>query len=43
MKAVPLLEPDGRLIINALRKENRDREILVEIDSPRNLWLEKAI
>lgn len=41
--ALKFLEPGGRLVINAIRKENTDRELLSQIDYPRDLWLEKTI
>lgn len=37
------LEPEGRLVINAIRKEERDKEALLGLDYPRDLWLEKEI
>ncbi len=37
------LEKGGRLVINAIRKENRDRETLLAIDYARDLWMEKEI
>lgn len=37
------LKPRGRLVINAIRKEDIDREALTLIDYPRDLWLEKEI
>lgn len=37
------LEPGGRLVINAIRKEDADRECLKEIDYPRHLWMEKEV
>jgi propanol-preferring alcohol dehydrogenase len=37
------LAPGGRLVINAIRKESADRQVLAEIDYPRQLWLEKEI
>lgn len=37
------LKGGGRLIINAIRKEDRDKEILKDIDYPDHLWLEKEI
>lgn len=43
VKAMRMLEPGGRLIINAIRKEDSDREVLAEIDYPLDLWLEKSI
>jgi propanol-preferring alcohol dehydrogenase len=43
INALRLLEPGGRLVINAIRKENNDRKLLAGIDYPRDLWLEKTI
>src|SRR5512147_349093 len=37
------LEPGGRLVINAIRKEEGDKKALVGLDYPRDLWLEKEI
>ena len=41
--ALQYLEPGGRLVINAIRKEDGDRNLLSGIDYPRDLWLEKTI
>lgn len=41
--ALGQLEPGGRLVVNAIRKESGDREQLATIDYPRDLWLEKII
>jgi len=41
--ALRQLEPGGRLVINAIRKENFDREVLSGIDYPSDLWMEKEI
>ncbi len=43
VEALKNLDAGGRLVINAIRKENADKECLLEIDYPRNLWLEKEI
>lgn len=43
VSALQQLEPGGRLVINAIRKENHDRSRLAEIDYPRDLWLEKNV
>jgi propanol-preferring alcohol dehydrogenase len=43
LEALKNLEAGGRLVINAIRKENADREVLGQIDYPRHLWLEKEI
>jgi alcohol dehydrogenase, propanol-preferring len=37
------LAPGGRLVINAIRKENADREFLLKLDYDRHLWREKEI
>ncbi|MCS7250585.1 MAG: zinc-dependent alcohol dehydrogenase family protein [candidate division WOR-3 bacterium] len=37
------LLPNGRLVINAIRKEEIDKEELLKIDYPRDLWQEKEI
>ncbi len=41
--AMANLAPGGRLVINAIRKEGRDREALLELDYLHHLWLEKEI
>jgi propanol-preferring alcohol dehydrogenase len=37
------LKPGGRLVINAIRKEDTDREYLLNIDYSAHLWMEKEI
>jgi propanol-preferring alcohol dehydrogenase len=37
------LAPGGRLVINAIRKEDADRAVLAELDYPSHLWLEKEV
>jgi propanol-preferring alcohol dehydrogenase len=41
--ALGRLEPGGRLVINAIRKEDGDKRALLDLDYPRDLWLEKEI
>jgi propanol-preferring alcohol dehydrogenase len=41
--ALACLAPGGRLVVNAIRKENKDREELAGIDYAAHLWLEKEI
>ncbi|MFC1707011.1 zinc-dependent alcohol dehydrogenase family protein [Planctomycetota bacterium] len=41
--ALKNLEPGGRLVINAIRKEDVDKQELLAIDYPEHLWLEKEI
>lgn len=43
VNAMQYLEPGGRLVINAIRKEDNDRDQLARIDYPRDLWMEKTI
>jgi propanol-preferring alcohol dehydrogenase len=37
------LLPGGRLVINAIRKENHDKDYLLNLDYPSHLWMEKEI
>ncbi len=37
------LERGGRLVVNAIRKEERDKEALLALDYPRDLWMEKEV
>jgi propanol-preferring alcohol dehydrogenase len=41
--ALENLEKGGRLIINLIRKEEIDKDFLLELDYPKHLWLEKEI
>ena len=43
VEALKNLKPGGRLVINAIRKENIDKEYLLNIDYPIHLWMEKEI
>ncbi len=43
VEAMRNLEPGGRLVINAIRKEEADKQALLSLDYPRDLWLEKEI
>lgn len=43
IEALKCLKPGGRLVINAIRKENTDKDYLQNMDYPRHLWLEKEI
>lgn len=43
IEALNHLKNGGRLVINAIRKENRDRETLLALDYPTHLWMEKEI
>jgi propanol-preferring alcohol dehydrogenase len=41
--ALDRLAPGGRLVINAIRKEESDKSCLLSLDYPRQLWMEKEI
>ena len=43
VEALKNLERGGRLVINAIRKEDRDQDYLMNLDYPTHLWLEKEI
>jgi len=42
-EALKVLSPGGRLVINAIRKETSDQEVLSTLDYPSQLWMEKEI
>jgi len=37
------LAPGGRLVINAIRKEDHDKEALLSLDYAEDLWMEREI
>jgi propanol-preferring alcohol dehydrogenase len=37
------LRPGGRLVVNAIRKEEADKDVLLKLDYPSQLWMEKEI
>lgn len=43
VEALARLGPGGRLVINAIRKEDKDKSVLQELDYVRHLWMEKEI
>jgi alcohol dehydrogenase, propanol-preferring len=43
MDSLRVLAPGGRLVINAIRKEDKDKALLAGLDYPTQLWLEKEI
>jgi propanol-preferring alcohol dehydrogenase len=43
LAALKCLRPGGRLVINAIRKENTDKPLMAEIDYAEHLWQEKEI
>jgi propanol-preferring alcohol dehydrogenase len=42
-EALKRIKPGGRLVVNAIRKEEVDKEVLMKLDYPSQLWLEKEI
>ena len=42
-EALKRIKPGGRVIINAIRKEESDKEVLMKLDYPSQLWMEKEI
>lgn len=43
VEALNNLMPSGRLVINAIRKEDFDQDYLMNLDYPDHLWMEKEI
>jgi propanol-preferring alcohol dehydrogenase len=43
VEALRVLEKGGRVVINAIRKEERDKNSLLELDYSSHLWQEKEI
>jgi propanol-preferring alcohol dehydrogenase len=43
VEALGNLRPGGRLVINAIRKEDRDKENLLNLDYGRDLWMEREV
>ncbi len=43
VEALRNIAPAGRLVINAIRKEDTDRNYLLQLDYARHIWLEKEI
>ena len=43
VEALRSLRPGGRLVINAIRKEDDDKESLLRLDYVQDLWMEKEI
>ncbi|NJC96115.1 MAG: zinc-dependent alcohol dehydrogenase family protein [Anaerolineae bacterium] len=42
-EALKHLSPGGRVVVNAIRKIEADKQILLELDYPSQLWMEKEI
>jgi propanol-preferring alcohol dehydrogenase len=43
VEALKNLRPGGRLVVNAIRKEEADKAALLRLDYPSHLWMEKEI
>jgi propanol-preferring alcohol dehydrogenase len=43
VEALKNLKPGGKLVINAIRKEEADKEYLLKLNYPAHLWMEKEI
>jgi propanol-preferring alcohol dehydrogenase len=43
MEALRRLKPGGRLVVNAIRKEEADKKVLLGLDYASQLWMEKEI
>ncbi len=43
VEALKNLNPGGRLVVNAVRKEDVDKEYLLQLNYTRDLWMEKEI
>ena len=43
LEALKHLKPGGRLVINAIRKEEEDKQVLTQLNYESQLWMEKEI
>ncbi len=43
VEAMKVLDKGGRLVINAIRKEERDKDSLLQLNYPTHIWQEKEI
>ncbi len=43
IEALRVMERGGRVVINAIRKEERDKNSLLELDYAKHIWLEKEL
>lgn len=43
LRSLENLEPGGRLVINAIRKEDNDKDTLLKLSYHRHLWMEREI
>ena len=42
-EALKRIKPGGRVVVNAIRKEETDKAVLMKLDYPSQLWMEKEI
>ena len=42
-EALKHLSPGGRLVVNGIRKEEMDKDVLLKLDYASQLWMEKEI
>ena len=42
-EALKRIKPGGRVVVNAIRKEESDKEVLMKLDYPSQLWMEKEV
>ena len=42
-EALKRIKPGGRIVVNAIRKEESDKEVLMKLDYPSQLWMEKEV
>jgi propanol-preferring alcohol dehydrogenase len=43
IEALKCLRAGGRLVVNAIRKEEKDKDVLLQLNYPAHLWMEKEI
>jgi len=43
MQSFLWFEPGGRLVINAIRKESKDQDVLLDLRYADHLWMEKEV
>ena len=43
VEALKYLRAGGRLVVNAIRKEENDKDVLLQLNYPAHLWMEKEI
>ncbi|MBI3166981.1 MAG: alcohol dehydrogenase catalytic domain-containing protein [Chloroflexi bacterium] len=43
IEALKCLRAGGRLVVNAIRKEEKDKDVLLQLNYPAHLWMEKEV